>query len=81
MYAARECLVEARTEPGFSPGCREEVDGMLERRVHDFRIDTRLTKACGRDIQELCPEDSMGDEGGELKKCLQVGLRQGLKSL
>ena len=27
---------------------------MIERRVKDFRLDARLMKYCGGDVQELC---------------------------
>eukprot|EP00882_Tetradesmus_deserticola_P030496 GHRQ01034269.1.p2 GENE.GHRQ01034269.1~~GHRQ01034269.1.p2 ORF type:complete len:115 (-),score=46.11 GHRQ01034269.1:433-777(-) len=49
---AKQCLEEHRDE--LSGGCREEIDSMIERRVRDFRLDSRLKKACERDISNMC---------------------------
>ena len=46
----------------FTPPCgtdayvclQEEVDAMIERRVRDFRLDTRLRTACEGDIYSMC---------------------------
>ncbi len=42
----KDCLVEHRTDAGFSAACKEEVDQMVERRVRDFQLDTRLARYC-----------------------------------
>lgn len=34
--------------------CRAEVDSMIERRVRDFRLDTRLKTACEHTITDMC---------------------------
>jgi hypothetical protein len=49
---AKQCLEEHREE--LSSGCRDEIDSMIERRVRDFRLDSRLKKACERDISNMC---------------------------
>jgi hypothetical protein len=49
---AKQCLEEHREE--LSSSCREEIDSMIERRVRDFRLDSRLKKACERDISNMC---------------------------
>ncbi|WIA10933.1 hypothetical protein OEZ85_011098 [Tetradesmus obliquus] len=49
---AKQCLEEHREE--LSGGCREEIDSMIERRVRDFRLDSRLKKACEKDIGNMC---------------------------
>lgn len=33
---------------------QEEVERMIERRVHDFRLDSRLRKSCEEDIYTMC---------------------------
>lgn len=49
---AKQCLEEHREE--LSSKCRDEIDTMIERRVRDFRLDSRLKKACQRDIGNIC---------------------------
>lgn len=72
--AAKQCLEDAREE--LSPGCRAEVDGMIERRVRDFRLDSRLRKACESDIYDTCAYlgglDSMDPYHSTIISCLQV---------
>jgi len=47
---------------------------MLERRVRDFRLDSRLIRYCQPDIVQLCGlMDAIGDDQDDLKTCLQVG--------
>lgn len=49
---AKECLEENREK--LSSGCKDEVDAMIERRVHDFRLDPKLRDACEEDIFNMC---------------------------
>lgn len=49
---AKDCLEENREE--LSEGCREEIDTMIERRVRDFRLDSRLRQACENEIFNMC---------------------------
>ncbi|GBF91963.1 hypothetical protein Rsub_04687 [Raphidocelis subcapitata] len=70
---AKECLEEHRQE--LSAGCREEIDAMIERRVRDFRLDSRLRKYCRGDIFSVCAYlgdlgDSAGADGSVIN-CLQ----------
>lgn len=57
--------------------CRTEVDAVIERRVRDFRLDSRLRSACAGSISQLCAE--LGDEAvvdtydAAVANCLQVG--------
>ena len=48
---AKECLEDNREQPGFSPGCKEEVEKMMESRASDFRLDPKLRQLCADDIQ------------------------------
>ncbi len=50
----KDCLEESRTKPGFGSACREEIEGMMERRVRDFRLDSRLRTTCEQDIFTMC---------------------------
>ena len=46
---------------------------MIERRVRDFRLDSRLRKYCGGDIATLCSMvDSVGGDEADVNICLQV---------
>ncbi|GFR44890.1 hypothetical protein Agub_g6234 [Astrephomene gubernaculifera] len=49
---AKDCLEENRDE--LSSGCKEEVDAMIERRVRDFRLDSRLRSVCEQEIFNMC---------------------------
>eukprot|EP00878_Enallax_costatus_P020866 GHUV01022075.1.p1 GENE.GHUV01022075.1~~GHUV01022075.1.p1 ORF type:complete len:715 (+),score=210.45 GHUV01022075.1:1362-3506(+) len=70
--AARDCLVAYRNDPTFTPACRDELDAMIEARVRDFRIDSRLRKVCEIPIRELCGGmDSYEDEETDMNVCLQ----------
>jgi Golgi apparatus protein 1 len=56
------------------------MDAMLERRVRDFRLDSRLRTACQSTIPKLCDmgDDSVGDAlDAAVANCLQVRTRQG----
>ncbi|KAF8068299.1 GLG1 [Scenedesmus sp. PABB004] len=70
---AKQCLEEHRAE--LSGGCREEIDGMIERRVRDFRLDSRLKAACASDIFDMCAYlgdvDSMDTYDATVINCLQ----------
>lgn len=48
----KECLEENREE--LSSGCKEEIDSMIERRVRDFRLDSKLRQACETEIFNMC---------------------------
>jgi Golgi apparatus protein 1 len=53
---------------------------MIERRMRDFRLDTRLRKACEHDILTTCayvgdPEAIDSAYDNSVADCLQVGLR------
>lgn len=48
---AKECLEDSREQPGFSPGCKEEVEKMMASRATDFRLDPKLRQLCADDIQ------------------------------
>ena len=46
---------------------------MIEARVRDFRIDSRLQKVCGKYLMELCGGiDSYEMDDTNLNSCLQV---------
>lgn len=55
---------------------------MIERRVRDFRLDTRLRAACGEAILEMCSEVGdaavVGSGDVAVANCLQVGRAMGL---
>lgn len=72
----KECLESHRTKPGFSSDCREEVDAMIERRVRDFKLDSRLRTSCQEDIATTCSfygdSDELQSEGADsIIRCLQ----------
>jgi hypothetical protein len=47
---------------------------MIEARVRDFRIDSRLQKLCGKYLVELCGSmDAYELDETDLNTCLQVG--------
>ena len=52
---AKECLEDNRDAPGFSPGCKTEVERMMEARAADFRLDPKLRQLCADDIQARAP--------------------------
>ncbi|KAF8068300.1 hypothetical protein HT031_001987 [Scenedesmus sp. PABB004] len=70
--AARDCLVEHRNDRAFTPACRDELEGMIEARVRDFRIDSRLRRVCEAPILELCGGmDSYESDETDMNICLQ----------
>lgn len=72
----KDCLEEHRTEKGFGDECKSEINGMIERRVRDFRLDSRLRKSCEDDIYNMCAFfgdlDTMDSEDTSVVRCLQV---------
>ena len=48
---AKECLEDNREQPGFSQGCKTEIEKMMEARAADFRLDPKLRQLCADDIQ------------------------------
>lgn len=48
----KDCLEDHRTE--LSSACKPEVDSMIERRVRDFRLDSRLRSSCETEIFNMC---------------------------
>lgn len=73
----KDCLELHRKDEGFSADCREEVDAMIEQRVRDFRLDSRLRTTCEADIYNMCAFfgdiDSLETEDTSVTRCLQVG--------
>jgi len=71
----KDCLEANRNEEGFSAECKEEIDSMIERRVHDFRLDSRLRTACEADIYSMCAFfgdlDSVESDDSSVIRCLQ----------
>ena len=57
----KECLEEHREE--LSPGCKEEIDAMIERRVRDFRLDSKLRASCENEIFNMCAYFGVGTSG------------------
>lgn len=49
---AKDCLEEHRRE--LSGPCREEIDAMIEKRVRDLRLDSRLRSTCEEEIFNMC---------------------------
>lgn len=67
-------LLQRLSHPGlFYLRCRDELDAMIEARVRDFRIDSRLRKVCEVPIRELCGGmDSYDWDETDMNICLQV---------
>jgi len=75
----KDCLEEHRTDPDFSEECKEEVDAMIERRVRDFRLDSRLRTVCETEIYSMCAyfgdlDSASGD--ASVVRCLQDFLEE-----
>eukprot|EP00798_Chlamydomonas_sp_ICE-L_P015210 gene15210-21287_t len=49
---AKDCLEDNRAE--LSEPCKAEIDNMIERRVRDFRLDSKLRTACEDEIFNIC---------------------------
>ncbi|KXZ55868.1 hypothetical protein GPECTOR_2g1419 [Gonium pectorale] len=71
----KDCLESHRNDDGFGAECKEEVDKMIESRVRDFRLDSRLRSTCENDIYNMCAffgdVDSLETEDVSVVKCLQ----------
>lgn len=50
----KDCLEEHRNEPNFSAECKAQLEGMMERRATDFRLDSALAEQCADDIEDVC---------------------------
>ncbi|MEW5311456.1 MAG: hypothetical protein WDW38_003170 [Sanguina aurantia] len=72
---AKDCLEEHRTDSAFTADCKGEMDAMIQRRVRDFRLDSRLRSSCESDIYTMCAFfgdlDSMEGEDASVIRCLQ----------
>ncbi|GFR46876.1 hypothetical protein Agub_g8517 [Astrephomene gubernaculifera] len=71
----KDCLEAHRDDDGFGKECREEVDKMIEQRVRDFRLDSRLKRTCGSDIYNMCAYlgdvDTLDTDDVAVVHCLQ----------
>ncbi|KAG2445817.1 hypothetical protein HXX76_000421 [Chlamydomonas incerta] len=71
----KDCLESHRHDDGFSDECRTEVDAMIESRVRDFRLDSRLRTTCESDIYNMCAffgdVDTLDTEDTSVIRCLQ----------
>ncbi|GLI58992.1 hypothetical protein VaNZ11_000814 [Volvox africanus] len=69
----KDCLEENREQ--LSSACKEEVDAMIERRVRDFRLDSRLRNVCENEIFNMCAYfgdlDDMDTYDSSVINCLQ----------
>lgn len=77
MYATTLSLALSHSHaPPPARSRREEIDAMIERRVHDFRLDSRLRKSCEASIFSVCAYlgdvDSMDLQDSQVINCLQV---------
>lgn len=68
----KECLEENREE--LSSACKEEVDSMIERRVRDFRLDSKLRQACETEIFNMCAY--FGVSATQLRQVAECGRLQ-----
>lgn len=53
---------------------QEEIEGMIERRVHDFRLDSRLRTHCEADIYSMCAFFGVGVVQGSTHTHVHTGL-------
>ncbi|PNH09949.1 Golgi apparatus protein 1 [Tetrabaena socialis] len=71
----KDCLETHRKDEGFGSDCREQVDLMVEQRVRDFRLDSRLRTTCESDIYNMCAffgdVDTLDTEDTSVIRCLQ----------
>ncbi|EFJ50973.1 hypothetical protein VOLCADRAFT_103617 [Volvox carteri f. nagariensis] len=76
----KDCLEEHRNEDGFGNQCREEVNKMIEARVRDFRLDSRLRKKCESDIYNICAYlgevDNIDIADESIVNCLQDYMKE-----
>eukprot|EP00775_Hariotina_reticulata_P012795 gene12795-12923_t len=68
--AARSCLIGHRNDKGFTAQCRVELEKMIQARVQDFRVDTRLRKVC-KSALDACAADGFDEDEMNLPNCLQ----------
>ncbi|GFH23194.1 uncharacterized protein HaLaN_20773, partial [Haematococcus lacustris] len=77
----KDCLEEHRDE--LSGSCREEIDQMIENRVRDFRLDSKLRDACESEISSICnyfrDVDDIDTYDSTIINCLQ-DFRQEIKN-
>jgi len=70
---AKDCLEEHRKE--LSGPCQEEIDAMIEKRVRDLRLDSRLRSTCENEIFNMCAFqgdlDDMDTYDSTVINCLQ----------
>ncbi len=59
----KDCLEAHRHDDAFSDECRTEVDAMIESRVRDFRLDSRLRTTCESDIYNMVRRGPRAWEG------------------
>eukprot|EP00197_Chlamydomonas_leiostraca_P010927 CAMPEP_0202884756 /NCGR_PEP_ID=MMETSP1391-20130828/41312_1 /ASSEMBLY_ACC=CAM_ASM_000867 /TAXON_ID=1034604 /ORGANISM="Chlamydomonas leiostraca, Strain SAG 11-49" /LENGTH=982 /DNA_ID=CAMNT_0049567983 /DNA_START=167 /DNA_END=3115 /DNA_ORIENTATION=+ len=69
----KDCLEEHRDK--LSEDCREEIDSMIERRVRDFRLDSKLRQSCENEIFNMCAYfgdlDDIDTYDSSVVNCLQ----------
>lgn len=50
----QECLEDNMDESGFNPECKGELEGMIAKRVSDFRMDNAMRDACESELKDTC---------------------------
>ena len=55
----KDCLEGHRNEDNFPSDCRDELEGMMQERSTDFRLDSTLREACQEDIMLTCGWDEV----------------------
>jgi Golgi apparatus protein 1 len=70
---SKECLEENKDD--LSSACKGEIDAMIERRVRDFRLDSKLRKSCENEIFNMCAYfgdlDNIDTYDSSVINCLQ----------
>ena len=51
-------------------GCKEEIDAMIERRVRDFRLDSKLRQSCEDEIFNMCAYFGVRRRRGRVPDCI-----------
>mmetsp|Transcript_18814 Transcript_18814/g.52452 ORF Transcript_18814/g.52452 Transcript_18814/m.52452 type:complete len:892 (-) Transcript_18814:83-2758(-) len=66
------CLQESLAKPGFSEGCRSELDRRQALRMTDYRLDFGVAKECKDDIMGICKQAKEAANGSNsaVLKCL-----------
>jgi hypothetical protein len=54
---------------------RDELEEMIQARVHDLRVDSRLQRTC-RSALASCAENGFEGDEADLLDCLQVGMHR-----